>query len=114
MARKAKKPKTPADQALEEFCQSVQFEEISFESWEVSHSDLDLRVPCFIALHAASQGGEQPIQFSRSINSTRKPTTHVVSFPPGTADGQEVRVLGLGDEANGKLGDLIVIVRIKA
>lgn len=112
MSRKKKKPPT-TDQALFEFCQSIEIEEISFESWEDSHADLDLRVPCFLAPHAASSGGDHPVKYSRSIDSVRKPTTHVVSFPPGMQDGQEVRVCGLGDEANGKLGDLIVIVRIK-
>lgn len=113
MSRKKKKPKSE-DQALRRFCQSVEIEEISFESWEGCHTDLDLRVPCFLTLHAASQGCEHPLKFSRSVDSVRKPTTHLVSFPPGIQDGHEVRVCGLGDEANGKLGDLIVIVRIKA
>ncbi len=112
MSRKKKNPKSE-DQALHEFCQSVQIEEISFESWDVSHSDLNLRVPFVLALPAASQGCEHAVQYSRCIDSVRKPTTHIVSFPPGIQDGHEVRVLGLGDEANGKLGDLIVIVRIK-
>lgn len=116
MKKKKKKPQTPAlpaDPALEEFCQSVHIEEISFESWEESHSALDLRIPFFCSLQTAALGGDHPVKFSRCIDSLRKPTTHVISFPPGIHDGQEVRVIGLGDEANGKLGDLIVIVRIK-
>ncbi len=112
MSRKKKKPKSE-DKALREFCQSIEIEEISFESWEGFHADLDLRVPCFLTLHAATQRCDHIVKFSRPIESVRKPATHLVSFPPGIQDGHEVRVPGLGDEANGKLGDLIVIVRIK-
>jgi DnaJ-class molecular chaperone len=74
---------------------------------------MDLRVPFFCTRQTADAGGDHPVKYSRCVDSARKPTTTVVSFPPGIPDGQEVRVKGLGDEANGKLGDLIVIVRIK-
>lgn len=104
---------SPEDSDLARFCESVHLEEISFESWEVSHSDLDLRVPLFLASPDAEQGGSWPVKYSRKIDSTRHPASQVVSFPPGSKDGQEVRVKGLGDEAHGKSGDLIVFVRIK-
>lgn len=128
-ARKAKKTAPASPQpvildesdalALDQFCQTVQTEDISFESWESSHKDLDLTIPVWLTAAESAAGCERQIKFSRTIHSAtvsppqRQPASCTVSIPPGRASGHKLVVKGQGDATPTQTGDLIVIVYLK-
>jgi len=107
-------------QALTDFCRLATFEETSFESWQNTHTDLDLHVPIWVSQDLAKNGGEALVRCSRSIKSgqsntkpIRQPISLNVPIPPGTSDGSRLTLPGIGDQDAEKVGNLIVIVHLK-
>ena len=104
--------------SLDEFCKNIHLDEISLESWEHSHANLDLRVPLWLSADLARVGGERPVKFSRNVprdpagKGGREPASLQIFIPAEAREGQEVRVSGAGDRSAAGSGDLIVIVRI--
>lgn len=107
-------------QSINDFCELTKLEEISFESWQKLHSDLDLQVPLWISRELAQNGGEVVVRCSRSVKGTisgerpiRQPVSLSVSIPPGTIEGSCFTYSGIGDKDAENVGDLIVIVHLK-
>ncbi len=112
-------PESAAAISLEAFCQSVEYDEIAFQSWENCHEDLDLNVPIWLSADDARRGGERVVNFCRHVRETsasrpvKTPASVVVSLPPGAADGTRIRLKGQGDGLCDQTGDLTLTVRIK-
>lgn len=107
------------DTCLSRFCDSVQLDEISVQTWETCMSALDVSVPLFVTAAEADVGGEKTVRYSRSVAQAgdarprREPSQVQVILPPKAADGLQLKCSGLGDVKCAVRGDLLVIVRIK-
>lgn len=107
------------ESALALFCESTNLDDVSLDSWESSHSDLDLTVPIWLAKDQTIQGGERLIDFTRSIRSTqdaaivREKTSCLVRVPPGVESGVRLTVTGEGDRLGSRSGNLVVVVYVK-
>lgn len=108
-------------ESLRNFCDQINYEEISFESWQQKHSNLDLRVPIWISTALARDGGEALVKFSRTTTNRQlgaKPIKQSVSvsikIPAGTREGTSFIIEGSGDQDSEKVGNLIVIINLKS
>lgn len=117
---KSHPPRNEDRQSINAFCEQTSLEEISFESWQKTHSDLDLHVPLWISHELAQIGGEVVVRCSRSVKGSlesekpiRQPVSLSVPIPPGTIDGSRLTFAGIGDKDAENLGDLIVIIHLK-
>lgn len=105
---------------LDRFCESIQCEEISFDTWEKSHKHLDLTVPIWLSAADMTAGGERQVKYSRTVRASvsappeRQPTTCQVHLPNGCQNGHRLVVKGQGDKTASQTGDLIVIVYVKS
>lgn len=105
---------------LEEFCDAIDIEEISYERWSSRHQDLDLSVPCFLTADEARFAGSRELSFSRTIRMTkgeqeeiRIQSSILVSWNANVKDGQTFQFPGKGDQKDGDTGDLKVRIRLK-
>jgi hypothetical protein len=107
--------------ALDAFCAEPgsAADDLDFATWESCHDDLDLRLPLWLSADDAELGCVRSLAFSRSETGEgggapqREKLVHEVSVPAGAVDGQCLVLKGFGDRAPGRVGDLIVTLRIK-
>ena len=110
---------TPDDEELlNQFCDGVSFDEVSFEQWSNCHSGLDLQIPVKLTRDEAEIGCEKQISWSRQIRSEEKKpakkirVTEVITFPPGTYSGFTLKLENKGDEDLKGIGILEIRVII--
>jgi hypothetical protein len=105
--------------ALEDFCSSLQIEEISLNEWEKVDEKLDLIVPIWISAEEALLGCERIVSFVRTIQSEkgtaplRQKVELLVQIPIGSDESTRIRLEGQGEIKGGKTGDLIVKIALK-
>ena len=105
--------------ALNLFCNDLNYEEISFESWQKTLGDLDLVVPLWVSPELASLGGENVVRFHRNVRKshksagTREPVSYAFTLPGATQQGDIFVYSAQGDRLADKAGDLIIIIRFK-
>ncbi len=99
---------------------SVELTEIEFETWQRSHSDLDLQIPIWIkSEELLLEKLTKTIQFSRTIKSTpdkssvRERDSYTLEIPRSIDDGKRIVVKDKGDKKGEFCGDLILILRLK-
>ena len=99
---------------------SVELTEIEFETWQRSHSDLDLQIPVWIkSEELLLEKLTKTIQFSRTIKSTpdkssvRERDSFTLEIPRSIDDGKRIVVKDKGDKKGEFCGDLILILRLK-
>lgn len=117
---KKKDRRSKADEsALTRICQSIQHDEISFETWESCMSALNLSVPVFVTAAEAAAGTDKMVKFTRSVTAAgdekirKEPAEVLVTVPSNAPNGLQLKCSGLGDARCDRRGDLLVIVRIK-
>ncbi len=106
---------------LDGFASSVQIEEISFEKWSRCHSKLDLEFPVFVSAEAFKLPFKTTVRLSRTIRQKtpngriekREKIEHVLELEPSLEKQRVIVLKGLGDQIDDKVGDLIIIVRVK-
>ena len=105
--------------ALDRFCNDLNYEEISFESWQKTLDDLDLVVPLWVSPELASLGGEHVVRFHRNVRKghksagIREPVSYTFTLPGATQAGDIFVFSAQGDRLADKAGDLIIIIRFK-
>ena len=99
---------------------SVELTEIEFETWQQSHSDLDLQIPVWIkSEELLLEKLTKTIKFSRTIKSTpdkssvRERDSFTLEIPTSIDDGKRIVVKDKGDKKGEFCGDLILILRLK-
>jgi hypothetical protein len=99
---------------------SVELDEIEFETWQRSNSDLDLQIPVWIkSEELLLEKLTKTIQFSRTIKSTpdkssvRERDSFTLEIPASIDDGKRIVVKDRGDKKGEFCGDLILILRLK-
>ncbi len=99
---------------------SVKLAEIELETWQQSHSDLDLQIPVWIkSEELLLEKLTKTIQFSRTIKSTpdkssvRERDSFTLEIPASIDDGKRIVVKDKGDKKGEFCGDLILILRLK-
>ena len=99
---------------------SVKLAEIELETWQQSHSDLDLQIPVWIkSEELLLEKLTKTIQFSRTIKSTpdkssvRERDSFTLEIPARIDDGKRIVVKDKGDKKGEFCGDLILILRLK-
>ncbi len=99
---------------------SVELAEIELETWQQSHSDLDLQIPVWIkSEELLLEKLTKTIQFSRTIKSTpdkssvRERDSFTLEIPASIDDGKRIVVKDKGDKKGEFCGDLILILRLK-
>ena len=99
---------------------SVELTEIELETWQRSHSDLDLQIPVWIkSEELLLEKLTKTIQFSRTIKSTpdkssvRERDSFTLEIPRSIDDGKRIVVKDKGDKKGEFCGDLILILRLK-
>lgn len=106
--------------SLSAFCDSIKLDEVSLESWDSSHSHLDLSIPIWLPANAAALGGDHTLHYTRTVLSApgatpaKQKSSYQVSIPTGVKDGTKLLVKGLGDTCADVTGNLIVIVHVKS
>ena len=105
--------------ALDRFCNDLNYEEISFESWQETLEDLDLVVPLWVSTDLASGGGENVVRFHRKVRKnhksrgSREPVSFTINLPVATQQGDTFVYSAQGDRLADKAGDLIIVIRFK-
>ncbi|MFK7825538.1 MAG: hypothetical protein AB8G05_15415 [Oligoflexales bacterium] len=100
--------------ALDEFCSQVEFEDISFEIWKNTHSNLNLIISIPLHLNHLQKGGKHTINFVRTISSTcgkykKKEKIHrQITWSKTVEKLLELTFENEGDQAGDQKGDLIV------
>lgn len=99
---------------------SVELTEIEFETWQRSHSDLDLQIPVWIkSEELLLEKLTKTIQFSRTIkitpdkSSVRERDSFTFEIPRSIDDGKRIVIKDRGDKKGEFCGDLILILRLK-
>ncbi|NRA44081.1 MAG: hypothetical protein HRU09_03885 [Oligoflexales bacterium] len=101
-------------EALENFCNQVELDDISFETWKQTHSNLDLLISVPMRLALLQKGGKQTISFVRTILSIcgrykkKEKIDRQISWPKTSESLVKLRFKNEGDQAGKQKGDLIV------
>lgn len=118
-------PATPEqnadEQALQEFCSAVHYEEMSFENWCHKHKKLDLEIPIFVTRTQLSATFRTVVKLSRTIRThsaqghqeKREKIEREVVLGPDTDCKKKIKIKGLGDVDGDQAGDLWIIIKIK-
>jgi hypothetical protein len=109
------------EQALQEFCSAVHYEEMSFENWCQKHKKLDLEIPIFVTGTQLSATFRAVVKFSRTIRThsaqghqeKREKIEREVVLEPSTDCPRAIKLKGLGDVEGDQAGDLWIIIKIK-
>lgn len=104
--------------ALDEFCNDFEIEEISLETWKQAHRDLDIRYPLPLTAAELNTGCTKLISYAQSIRSSKakieRPEKNVIEIsvivPAGSHHEQILKHVGLGDGLDGSFGDLLIII----
>ncbi len=106
---------------LDEFCESVEIEEITLEQWSSCHKNLDLQFPVFVSAFQLEQAQSITVRLSRTIRKNtpsgrtekREKIEHTFELKALHRDRNVLVLKGRGDQCDDSVGDLIVIIRIK-
>lgn len=103
--------------ALDSFCEAIEFEDISFDQWSKTHHTLNLIFELRLSAMDCRDGCEKQITFTRSTYAqcasqrpSKQKITHTIVVPPGTSFGDLIVVKGLGDCKSDQTGDLQVVI----
>lgn len=105
--------------ALEAFCASVEFSEITISEWEHGFENLDIIVPVWITIQDAKDGCEINVTFTRSVRIQkegpiiREKGRLLIQIPRGSRHQSRVLLSGKGDIRGGRQGDLIILIHLK-
>lgn len=102
--------------ALEEFCNDIELEDISFEQWAHISNNLDLLVTYKISKEELNSGGSKTISFTRKItknssnplDNKKVKVTRKISWPPSRETKINLTFMGEGDQNDHQRGNLIV------
>ena len=100
--------------ALDDFCNQVEFDDISFEIWKNTHNNLDLLISVHVHLKILQQGGQQTISFVRTISSAcgkykkKEKIDRQINWRKTAEKLLKLRYENEGDQAGDQKGDLIV------
>lgn len=108
-----KRKKGEERQDLQNVCNSIEFEDISFEHWESIETKLDLTVPVWISSDMAQHPGKVEVFYSRCESGKRKKAQTTIEWTEICEEGQKFYLRGLGDSSESKQGDLYVIIRFR-
>lgn len=118
-------PATPEqnddEQALQEFCSGVHYEEMSFENWCQKHKKLDLEISIFVTRTQLSATFRTVVKLSRTIRThsahghqeKREKIEQELVLGPDIDSPKVIRIKGLGDIVDNQAGDLWIIIKIK-
>ncbi|MCY4443755.1 MAG: hypothetical protein OXC44_03015 [Proteobacteria bacterium] len=109
-------------QALEDFCQEVSFDDMSFARFQKVGNDLDLRIPMSLSKEDCDSEGQCHVEYTRTLKRlcgkrvelTRQRVRCKVCYPDKPFVGQEITLLGMGDQdPQGRCGDLVIVLQPK-
>lgn len=104
--------------AIEAFCKSVDYDEITIEQWKAVNASKCLIIPVFISEEQASTGTSKELVFSRTrrrldeMLKQKEKVKYLLDLPQGVQDGFEVLVADLGDIDGHEVGTVRFIVKI--
>lgn len=110
-------------EALENFCQSVEFDEMEFDSWVDVHNTLDLIFILKISADEANTSGQKEIEYIRTITKksdndqnlkSKYKIRKLIRWHTKVLDGYKLAFPNEGDFFDEERGNLIVIVNILA
>lgn len=118
--KQTKKPSCSDDEnaELDSFCAEISHLEVSFETWQSYHSQLDLYIPVFLSLLELNDGVTKTVNFSRLISDEdgqvrRVMKSIIFSVPAGSAPGKRILFNGQGDRHGSLCGDLVIVLHTK-
>lgn len=100
--------------ALDDFCDQVEFEDISFEKWKDTHNNLDLQVWISLTEEMLRTGGQQTISFVRTTVSAcgkfkkKEKINRQIQWQNNRQSLMKLTFKNEGDQAGELKGDLIV------
>ena len=111
------------EEALGSFCAQVDFEDVSFCSWQRSHKDPDLRIIEFLSPSEVRQGGSRQVRFTRTVaggqaaekpgDCFREKATMIVRWEPGNWEKKELVFTDKGDRLGERKGNLIIVFIVR-
>ena len=106
--------------ALDDFCSSFEFEDISFDAFCEMNSCLHVRLTISVSEKDCASGGSRKIDFTRTVKVstpdgvkvTREKVSCEVTWKSGTCIGDVICVEDLGDKNHdGEIGHLYVTLK---
>lgn len=106
---------------LEQICSSVNYDEISFETWCDQHDSLNLIVNAVLSNSEAKAGCKKNVSWTRkiitrlqdgSLREKKERISRDIEFPPNTIAGDTKELSDLGDVKKNQIGNVRVIVKI--
>lgn len=105
--------------ALDLFCESFEFDDMSFGDWSQSLKDLNILIDHAISLEEAKTGGKTQIQIVRRVFNSktksfhRQPTSIQLEWPAQINNGHVLTLPKQGDFGEKTKGDLKVRFKVK-
>jgi hypothetical protein len=115
-----KEPKghSPDDlEALDDFCSSIELEDISFDAFCESNNCLHVRIRVLVSEQEFTGGGKRKVDFTRTVKVstpkgvkvTKEKVSYEVTWKNGTCVGDVICVEKIGDkDQDGEIGHLYV------
>ena len=98
---------------LDEFCQSFDFDDVDFDTWQKSHHSLDLKIE--VNVRKKDLGKPVDVNFVRTIQNGPKKSkakvTLTVWVPTPSGPPHSLTMADEGDERDGQRGKVIIIFR---
>ena len=100
--------------ALDDFCNQVELDDISFETWKHAHSNLDLLISVPMDPSLLKNGGQHTVNFVRTILSScrkykkKEKVERQISWQKTNEKVLKLRFKNEGDQTGSQKGDLIV------
>lgn len=105
-------------EALEDFCENLEFDDIPMDNWVKCNQDLDITFHLTLSNQQFAQGLVKTITFSRCVSSkkgseksSKEKVSHEIKIKPGSKPGMMIKIPGLGDCAGNKVGVLCIILQ---
>lgn len=109
-------------EVVDQFCQSIEQEEISYEQWSAANESLDICLFLFVSQKEISSNKTKKVKFTRIISKTLNQKRRVIAresavFPihlsSSLKDGYSVVLEGKGDILDSLAGRVKIVVRVK-